>query len=607
MNLAAPHRASRWLACSMLILAACGDDDEKRAGPVVSEERSAVIGADGGEIAVGGATLTIPAGALAAEETFIMRQHDGVTVEGWALVSPVYEIEPHGTTFATPATLTIPHGAANAQLLRADEMSAEFAPISADVGSLTTSAQLTGLSAYTVAEAALDNHRGGGGSFEVDGITYSPGPVNRGEVEGWGYSHEEAAGVSDGGPGNEPGRVWFGDDACATFRLNGTGLFDPLGGRNDKYSDVPHILISPSRDGGASPSRGTIPGTSLSMARMAAPDYDRTDELYAFRWGVRLDENGEVYEKDSGRLEFYVLFDEPDAPVDSQELHWRAGDGPFLNYFFLDDASTENDADHHFCYFAEKRVNEVDGDGLTCLERELYAGTDGEAVENACYNKGMIQGAYSLTTTGGQTLVSGEWKDNRPTGIWGFYDKDGNKKYGGEFDPSGVRFGKWEEYDDGRLERSCTLAGELVESPLGFHEVYDGPCEVYHTTTDRQQIFREGLYDDGFEDGEWLVYEQDGTLDEILEYDAAQKRALDTEFCGTTEEGEQACVQMMTSTLVRKTSYDWGECTPGNHTVWITEYDDDSQPTGQTCFELEGSRQEPQKGAQKECGGSCGL
>jgi hypothetical protein len=71
-----------------------------RTNPLRTTQASAVIGSDGGtlRLADAGLTLSVPAGAVAADVEFT------VTARAGRLVA--YEFEPHGITFALPLTLT---------------------------------------------------------------------------------------------------------------------------------------------------------------------------------------------------------------------------------------------------------------------------------------------------------------------------------------------------------------------------------------------------------------------------------------------------------------------------------------------------------------------
>jgi hypothetical protein len=68
---------------------------------------STQICAEGGSISVAGATLTVPAGALAACQTITLTV-GGTAPAGYDAYSPLVTIEPQYLTFSTPATLTVP-------------------------------------------------------------------------------------------------------------------------------------------------------------------------------------------------------------------------------------------------------------------------------------------------------------------------------------------------------------------------------------------------------------------------------------------------------------------------------------------------------------------
>lgn len=109
------HRTSAPLAImlilvSLLIVASCGDDDDPATPPAPTN----VIGPGGGTVtSAGGAQVTIPAGALAAETTIEVTTYAHPQecprptgpcpdYQGGA------EFGPHGLSFSAPATVTIP-------------------------------------------------------------------------------------------------------------------------------------------------------------------------------------------------------------------------------------------------------------------------------------------------------------------------------------------------------------------------------------------------------------------------------------------------------------------------------------------------------------------
>ncbi len=161
------NRCALALAFSLLALAACGDDDAARCvsgstqacacsggrsgvqtcnasgsyeacdcggdGGLVDGSRAdggsdamvgtggtvtMMIGASGGEVALGDLRLTVPAGALASTTAITITETTMPTPAGYRAFSPLYEFEPAGLMFSMPATLTLPirSGAADVPL-----------------------------------------------------------------------------------------------------------------------------------------------------------------------------------------------------------------------------------------------------------------------------------------------------------------------------------------------------------------------------------------------------------------------------------------------------------------------------------------------------------
>jgi hypothetical protein len=98
-------RSNRRLAASTIALVAftsCNGGSTSH-GP----SNSAVIGSDGGTLAIAGATITIPPGALGANQTITVRQTDLSAPPGYQLYSPIFEFDPAGLQFAAPVPVRI--------------------------------------------------------------------------------------------------------------------------------------------------------------------------------------------------------------------------------------------------------------------------------------------------------------------------------------------------------------------------------------------------------------------------------------------------------------------------------------------------------------------
>ena len=122
------------------------------------------IGAAGGTVtASSGASVAVPAGALAqATPIAIAADAAGAPAlpDGTTTVGEVHALTPHGTSFATPVTLTLPYDAgrvpagASVQLLKTNAARDGWEPVAgATVGTATVSAPLSGFS-WVVAVAA---------------------------------------------------------------------------------------------------------------------------------------------------------------------------------------------------------------------------------------------------------------------------------------------------------------------------------------------------------------------------------------------------------------------------------------------------------------------
>ena len=96
--------------CLVLALGACGGGGDDGNGGTPSTGQ--VVGAAGGTVAgPNGAKVVIPAGALASDVTINVAQTSAGSPPlpaGFAALGPMFAFTPHGTSFAMPATVTLP-------------------------------------------------------------------------------------------------------------------------------------------------------------------------------------------------------------------------------------------------------------------------------------------------------------------------------------------------------------------------------------------------------------------------------------------------------------------------------------------------------------------
>jgi hypothetical protein len=93
--------------CFALVLS-CSESDPS---PPVAEQPSSVkksVGPEGETIVVGGATVTIPKGALSRPIDITISASDVGPSEGFVALSRVFKCEPSGTDFAQPVTMKMP-------------------------------------------------------------------------------------------------------------------------------------------------------------------------------------------------------------------------------------------------------------------------------------------------------------------------------------------------------------------------------------------------------------------------------------------------------------------------------------------------------------------
>ena len=94
------------LATSTLVATACSSSSSGTSTPETTSVTQ-MIGAAGGTIEVGGAVVTFPKGAVAAD-TKVTISTESAVPDGFVALSNVFRCEPSGTSFAIPVEMRMP-------------------------------------------------------------------------------------------------------------------------------------------------------------------------------------------------------------------------------------------------------------------------------------------------------------------------------------------------------------------------------------------------------------------------------------------------------------------------------------------------------------------
>ena len=93
------------VASAVSAASACSDSDPPTSNP---KSVTQPVGPEGGTILVGGATVTIPKGALADTKQITITETDEKPPAGFTAVSKIFRCEPSGTDFAADVTMQMP-------------------------------------------------------------------------------------------------------------------------------------------------------------------------------------------------------------------------------------------------------------------------------------------------------------------------------------------------------------------------------------------------------------------------------------------------------------------------------------------------------------------
>ncbi|MCC5859809.1 MAG: carboxypeptidase regulatory-like domain-containing protein [Ectothiorhodospiraceae bacterium] len=433
--------------------------------------------------------------------------------------------------------------------------------------------------------------------FTVSSVDYSAGPVSSGEITGFGYSYVETAGLF-----NAPGRMWYSDSGCFTLKLDGTGIADHAGRAGThplRFGDGQQALSDwPGRENLAPRPPGVYGHVFLDS-------FDRTDTLYEFQWGARLDWDGFAQMNWSGHYTHYFLFGE-DTPFSSGSHGWDpeedAPDDSFSSP--LGRSLTALAGDNPYCMWREEAAAVTGDPGGHCVEETGYVGTWGTTVTtSSCYGDGMLSGSHRVEDQAGGLLLAGKYREGHPTGEWSIYRSAGVPWMDGRFDDGGNPVGEWRFYDvNGELEREITLSG-YRETEFGVHLVMDGFYRQYSDAFGSSgRVLRiDGVYRENRKNGVWKEYDTRGWRTWDREYDVTTLLE-NGEVC--TGDGSY-CETVFKPWLKRTRYYGW-DCGADFHYIRDTSLNIHGDTTETVCYELGGSdRSDPEKGAEISCPAAC--
>ncbi|HMN22322.1 MAG TPA: hypothetical protein PKA16_13140 [Ottowia sp.] len=147
--------AMAWLAtaCLALALVACGGSDDPAPPPTIGAAGGAVTGPDGVKVIV-------PEGTFTQDTTVRVARNSSDTPEvgGLRLLTPIYQVTPHGGDFESPARILIPFNAGDRHsdtapvIIRTQPGADHWEVLPTDVDGGLAAADSFGFSYYAVGE-----------------------------------------------------------------------------------------------------------------------------------------------------------------------------------------------------------------------------------------------------------------------------------------------------------------------------------------------------------------------------------------------------------------------------------------------------------------------
>ena len=244
---------ARFLLVGVLTsLCACGGGgDEQGGGDELPQPTPGGIGAAGGTVSAQGASVLVPAGALAASTNIAVTQTSTgapALPAGFSPVGSMFAFTPHGTAFSTPATITLPFDPAGLpagaipQLYKTNAQD-QWEPVANAVfGAASVSAQVSGFSFAQILVPPLTSNEPtrvwsfgafpgtGGAELDFGGGTRVGGILDEAVEFGFGLDDIDIIGLTRVIPFNNRARGYvFGTADGVTYGVYTEAPFAPLG------------------------------------------------------------------------------------------------------------------------------------------------------------------------------------------------------------------------------------------------------------------------------------------------------------------------------------------------------------------------------------------
>ena len=127
---------------------------------------------------------------------------------------------------------------------------------------------------------------------------------------------------------------------------------------------------------------------------------------------------------------------------------------------------------------------------------------DGSISMKGKYSGGRKQGPFNFYYPSGQLKVQGAFSNNDPLGTWKFFYEDGKPRQTLEFVNNDFRVLSY--HDPSGIQKVKQGNGRYEGMVYGFSQA--------------DTLYLDGLVADGYKDGEWVYYDEDGTIIYVEKY-----------------------------------------------------------------------------------------